>query len=261
MSLVINETKVFLGSRIRYGEHQDEEGQPVIWFVLKDVCDALGIKNSYDLKARLQKDHGACLGICEVTDALGRPRQTTIVLEDCVYSWIVPRSRKPGAIQFSRWVGRVIRTVRQTGRYERGGVGSADVQNTATLQSAKARLLEANMQMITMAQTMFPNDTRLRFLAQEKLASMMGTQASAVSTVKPPLTITEIMEKTYPVRFVQKNRSFAGRLVAKQYRLQFGEPPTTAKLVNGHSVSVKIYPAEHHPLIREWIHEVFDSCL
>ena len=111
--------------------------------------------------------------------------------------------------------------------------------------------------MITMAQTMFPNDTRLKFLAQEKLASMMDTHASAVSTVKPPLTVSEIMEKTYSAKFVQKNRSLAGRLVAKQYRLQFGEPPTTAKLVNGHSVSVKIYPAEHHPLIREWIHLVF----
>ena len=257
MSLVINETKVFLGSRIRYGEHQDEEGQPVIWFVLKDVCDALGIKNSRDIKGRLQKDLPECVGITDVLDGRGLKRQTTIVLEDCVYSWIVPRSHKPGAIQFSRWVGRVIRTVRQTGRYERGGVGSVDVQRRQLDIEAN----KVNMQMITMAQTMFPNDTRLRFLAQEKLASMMGTQASAVSTVKPPLTITEIMEKTYPVRFVQKNRSLAGRLVAKQYRLHFGEPPTTAKLVNGHSVSVKIYPAEHHPLIREWIHEVFDSCL
>ena len=130
MSLVINETKVFLGSRIRYGEQQDEEGQPAIWFVLKDVCDALGIKNSRDIKSRLEKDHGDCLGLTEVTDALGRPRQTTIVLEDCVYSCIVPRSRKPGAIKFSRWVGRVIRTVRQTGRYERDCVGLTD----ATLQ-------------------------------------------------------------------------------------------------------------------------------
>ena len=255
MSLVINETKVFLGSRIRYGEQQDEEGQPAIWFVLKDVCDALGIKNSRDLKSRLEKDHGGCLGLTEVTDALGRPRQTTIVLEDCVYSWIVPRSRKPGAIKFSRWVGRVIRTVRQTGRYERDCVGETD----ATLQRRQLDIEanKVNMQMITMAQTMFPNDTRLKFLAQEKLASMMDTHASAVSTVKPPLTVSEIMEKTYSAKFVQKNRSLAGRLVAKQYRLQFGEPPTTAKLVNGHSVSVKIYPAEHHPLIREWIHLIF----
>ena len=43
-----------------------------------------------------------------------------------VYSCIVPKSRKKGAIKFSRWVGEVIRTIRKTGKYENKSDRSID---------------------------------------------------------------------------------------------------------------------------------------
>ena len=50
------------------------DGEPAL--VGKDVCEALGIKNSRDALNRLDKDG---VGIADVTDSLGRSQQTTVL--------------------------------------------------------------------------------------------------------------------------------------------------------------------------------------
>ena len=56
--LAVTSTKTWLSHTLRYG--LDEDGD--VWFVLKDICTALGIKNSRDLKKRLTKDHPKGVG-------------------------------------------------------------------------------------------------------------------------------------------------------------------------------------------------------
>ncbi len=88
-------------------------GEP--WFVLNDVCGALGIGNSRMTADRLENDEKDGVSL---TDAIGRQQNTTIVNEPGLYR-IIMRSDKPQARRFQKWVFTdVLPAIRKTGRYE-----------------------------------------------------------------------------------------------------------------------------------------------
>ena len=237
MQVTVTSSKNWLGAPIRYGTDENQD----VWFVLKDIADALGIKNSRDLKARLVRDHPTGVVNTDAQNSRGQMRETTIVLEDLVYAYIVPKSRKPGALKFARWVGKVIKTIRKTGSYT----------PELALENKKV-----DMQIIEMTRKFFPNDQRMNFLVQEKLASLMGQCTLGDSK---PGTISELMGQDYPAKKILRYRSSVGRMVAKRYRTEYGEPKTTEKLVHGHRCPVKIYPEEHHDVIKCWISDYFSE--
>lgn len=74
------------------------EGKP--WFVANDICDVLEIGNSRQALTGLDDDEKCCVII---NDAIGRPRNTSIINEPGFYS-LVGKSRKPQAKVFKRWV-------------------------------------------------------------------------------------------------------------------------------------------------------------
>ncbi|QQD82646.1 phage antirepressor KilAC domain-containing protein [Bacillus siamensis] len=85
-----------------------QDGQP--WFVAKDVCEILGIKNATQAVSKLDVDERSMLNI-------GRQGNTNIVNEPGLYTLILG-SRKPEAKQFKRWITHeVIPTIRKTGGY------------------------------------------------------------------------------------------------------------------------------------------------
>ncbi|WP_404351644.1 phage antirepressor KilAC domain-containing protein [Sutcliffiella horikoshii] len=85
-----------------------KEGQP--WFVAKDVCVVLEIKNPTDALKRLDEDERARFN-------LGRQGETNIVNEAGLYTLILG-SRKPEARQFKRWITHeVLPAIRKTGGY------------------------------------------------------------------------------------------------------------------------------------------------
>lgn len=89
-----------------------EDGQP--WFVAKDVCEALGIKNYRDALSRLDDDEKG-VGI---TDTLGGTQELLTVNESGLFA-LTFTSRKPQAKRFRKWVtADVLPTLRKTGRYE-----------------------------------------------------------------------------------------------------------------------------------------------
>ncbi|AYK67140.1 phage antirepressor KilAC domain-containing protein [Bacillus subtilis] len=95
-----------------YQDHQVrtvvKDGQP--WFVAKDVCEILGIKNATQAVSKLDNDERAMLNI-------GRQGNTNIVNEPGLYTLILS-SRKPEAKQFKRWITHeVIPAIRKTGGY------------------------------------------------------------------------------------------------------------------------------------------------
>lgn len=80
------------------------------WFVAKDVCDCLEIKNTTDALKRLDDDERARFN-------LGRQGETNIVNEYGLYS-LVLSSRKPEAKEFKRWITHdVLPALRRTGSY------------------------------------------------------------------------------------------------------------------------------------------------
>ncbi|ARC58697.1 BRO family protein [Bacillus licheniformis] len=84
-----------------------------IWFVAKDVCDVLEIKNSRDAVSRLDDDEKNTVVL---TDGIGNPNKT-IVNEPGLYTLILG-SRKPEAKMFKRWITHeVLPSIRMNGMY------------------------------------------------------------------------------------------------------------------------------------------------
>lgn len=86
-----------------------------IWFVGKDVADALGFKNSRD--AILTHVFGEDKGV-ETIYTLGGNQKVTVINESGLYA-LVFSSRLERAKEFKRWVtSEVLPTLRKTGHYE-----------------------------------------------------------------------------------------------------------------------------------------------
>lgn len=90
----------------------DDNGQ--VWWVLKDVCNVLGISHIKDTAKRLDEDE---VGQTEVIDSLGRKQKSYVVNESGLYS-VILRSDKPEAKPFRRWITHeVLPEIRRTGGY------------------------------------------------------------------------------------------------------------------------------------------------
>jgi prophage antirepressor-like protein len=99
----------FRGQEVRTINQNDEP-----WFVAKDVCEILEIKNNRDAVGRLDSDEKDTVGS---TDTMGRRQVLSIVNESGLYELIFS-SRKPEAKLFKKWVKQeVLPLIRKTGQY------------------------------------------------------------------------------------------------------------------------------------------------
>ena len=108
----MNDITIFnhLGNDIRV--MTDEQGEPL--FVLKDICDALGLGNTSMVADRLDSDG---VSTTEVLDNRGVQQKTTVVTEAGLYE-VIFMSRKPEAKTFRRWVtSEVLPSIRKHGMY------------------------------------------------------------------------------------------------------------------------------------------------
>ena len=87
------------------------DGEP--WFVLKDVCEVLGISKYRDVAERLDEDERGSVRV----DTLGGTQRMAAVNESGLYHVII-RSDKPIANPFRKWItADVLPTMRKTGGY------------------------------------------------------------------------------------------------------------------------------------------------
>ena len=96
-------------------------GEP--WFVAKDVCQALSLKNSRQAVAGLDKDEISDVILNDTRSKNGatQRRTVTVVNESGLYGLIM-QSRKPEAKPFRKWVTKeVLPTLRKTGIYAAQG--------------------------------------------------------------------------------------------------------------------------------------------
>lgn len=99
----IYENKEF--GRVRVTEHN---GEP--WFVAKDVCDILDLKNPSVALQSLEDDERTKV-------FLGRQGEANCINESGLYTLII-RSNKPVAKRFRKWItADVLPTIRKTGGY------------------------------------------------------------------------------------------------------------------------------------------------
>lgn len=85
------------------------DGEP--WWVLKDVCDVLGLSNPTIVASRLDTDEVTKFGLG------GLSGESNIVSESGLYN-VILRSDKPEAKAFKRWITHeVLPAIRKTGTY------------------------------------------------------------------------------------------------------------------------------------------------
>lgn len=105
----------------------EKDGQA--WFIAKDICEALDIKNSRDALAGLDEDEK---GVA-FTDTLGGRQQVATVNESGLYALII-RSNKPQAKALRKWVtATVIPSIRKHGGYINGQEALAPEEQQETL--------------------------------------------------------------------------------------------------------------------------------
>lgn len=107
----MNDIQIF-----NYQDHDvrtvQKDGEP--WFVLRDVCQVLGMSNSRMVADRLDQDE---VSQTYITDSLGRQQETTIINESGLYN-VILRSDKPEAKPFRKWVtSEVLPSIRKHGAY------------------------------------------------------------------------------------------------------------------------------------------------
>ena len=128
--------KVYKNSPVRIVE---KGGEP--WFVARDVCNILEIKNSRDTfnKCLDEDERGV-----DIIYTPGGNQEMTIVSEAGLYSLIL-RSRKPEAKAFKRWVTHeVLPSIRKTGAYLSPGMSNEQVKAlVATLEEEVYRRIQA----------------------------------------------------------------------------------------------------------------------
>lgn len=106
-----NEVQVFTNPEFGEVRTLTIDGMP--WFVLKDVCEALGATNDRNVAARLDTDEKGV----RLMDTLGGPQKMTVINESGLYS-VILRSDKPKAKTFRKWVtSEVLPAIRREGAY------------------------------------------------------------------------------------------------------------------------------------------------
>lgn len=107
-----------------------QNGEP--WFVAKDVCEILGLKNPNQVIAAL-RDHQK--GVHSM-DTLGGRQNLAVVSEGGLYALIF-KSRKPEAERFCDWVtDELLPTLRKTGFY---ALSCEPLQEKADWELSRAR--------------------------------------------------------------------------------------------------------------------------
>lgn len=130
----MNELRIF--NNADFGDVRTVEKDGNIWFVGKDVAEALGYVRTADaVKAHIDADDK---GVCVLPTPGGR-QETTIINESGLYS-LVLSSKLPSAKAFKRWItSEVIPSIRKTGSYNKPSKQPITQQE----QRAKAMLLNA----------------------------------------------------------------------------------------------------------------------
>lgn len=110
------ENKVEIFKNEQFGEIRTVIINEEPWFVVSDVCKALGITDASKAMERLEEDEGTRIKIAHPQNP-EKEIEVNAANESGLYS-LVLGSRKPEAKEFKRWVTHdVIPTIRKTGGY------------------------------------------------------------------------------------------------------------------------------------------------
>ncbi|MCR6795710.1 phage antirepressor [Bacillus paranthracis] len=153
-----------------------------VWFVAKDVCEVLEIKNTTQAMQKLDPEERTMFNI-------GRQGEINIINESGLYSLIMT-SRKPQAKAFKKWVtSEVLPSIRKHGAYMTDQVLEQAITNPefaigilTKLKEEKEKLAAAQKQIIqqqplvTFAEACMQSEQTLKVSEVAKLATKQGVK-------------------------------------------------------------------------------------
>lgn len=179
-------------------------GEP--WFVLKDVCEVLGIADHKVTARRLETDE-----VCQtpLTDSMGRQQETTVINESGLYN-VILRSDKPEAKPFRKWVtSEVLPSIRKHGAYMTPETLQAAILNPDTMiqlcqqlkaeQDKNAQLTAVNSQLTVDKQIMQPKADYFDELISRNLLTSFRETAKQLE-IKEKNFIQFLLDKKYIYR-------------------------------------------------------------
>lgn len=178
-------------------------GEP--WFVLKDVCEVLGVGNNRMVADRLDADEK---GVSQI-DTLGGKQEMVVVNESGLYN-VILRSDKPEAKPFRKWVtSEVLPSIRKHGAYMTPETLQAAILNPDTMiqlcqqlkaeQDKNAALTAANSQLTVDKQIMQPKADYFDELVDRNLLTSFRETAKQLD-IKEKVLIQFLLEKKYIYR-------------------------------------------------------------
>lgn len=178
-------------------------GEP--WFVLKDVCEVLGIGNSRMVADRLDEDEK---GVSQI-DTLGGLQNVSIISESGLYN-VILRSDKPEAKPFRKWVtGTVLPSIRRHGAYMTPETLQAAILSPDTMiqlcqqlkaeQDKNATLTAANSQLTVEKQILAPKAEYFDELVDRNLLTSFRETAKQLG-IGEKLFVSFLLEKKYLYR-------------------------------------------------------------
>ena len=178
-------------------------GEP--WFVLKDVCEVLGIGNSRMVADRLDEDEK---GVSQI-DTLGGLQNVSIISESGLYN-VILRSDKPEAKPFRKWVtGTVLPSIRRHGAYMTPETLQAAILSPDTMiqlcqqlkaeQDKNAQLTAVNSQLTVDKQIMQPKADYFDDLVDRNLLTNFRETAKQFGVKEKPF-IQFLLDKKYIYR-------------------------------------------------------------
>ncbi len=203
-------------------------GEP--WFVSRDVCAVLGIRNVADAMAALDDDEK---GVA-TTDTLGGDQTVTTVNESGLYSLIF-RSRKAEAKVFKRWVTHeVLPSIRKNGGYI-SITATADQLDVLVKQAAVLQALNGLADKGWL-------DAKARVLG----ARALGETPELDQSTKPLTVSIYLTRRGLKAREAKAVASMFGKRLKALYVDAYGEqPPQIEDVVGRHVVKVAQYQEQH----------------
>ena len=166
----MNALKVFSynGAQVRTVE---QNGEP--WWVLKDVCEVLGLDSPHKVAERLDEDEKGRNSI----PTLGGAQEMTIISESGLYN-VILRSDKPEAKPFRKWVtAEVLPAIRRNGSY---------ISNAEELiaKTATAVVGEVMKQIVPILQRLSPYYDPLEDLRAASIAAPLPRRKAAPGIIR-----------------------------------------------------------------------------
>lgn len=189
------ENKLEVFSNAEFGEIRTVEIENDIFFVVADVCKALGISNPSKAVSRLDYDERSNF-------KLGRQGNANVVNEYGLYN-LVLASRKPTAKAFKRWITHeVIPAIRKTGSYSTQPADYIKAKRLEVMQR-NAKVREARL-WASLAQN-----------GNETFKQVCRTYAANVLAEKEILALPAATEKTYSAAEIGKMLDISASMVGR----------------------------------------------